>query len=68
MEHFDQIVKDRSVYAWKDKTMVESVRDRNMIQASIVKSRIRNNGGIDLDTLDGVMDWGGMRRFALDED
>jgi hypothetical protein len=56
------------MYAWKDKSMIESVRDRNMIQASIVKSRILNYGGIDLDTLDRVMDWGGLRRFALDED
>lgn len=66
--HFDELIEARQMYSWGDKSTVESVRDRNMVQVAIVESRIRNGGGVDLGTLDRVMDWGGMRRFALEED
>ena len=66
-EHFDELIEARKKYSWNEKPMVECVRDRNMIQAAIVGSRIRNGGGVDLGTLDRVMDWGGLRRFDLDE-
>jgi len=67
-EHFDELIEARNTYSWNDKPMVECVRDRNMIQAAIIGSRVRNGGGVDLATLDRVMDWGGLKRFALDED
>lgn len=66
--HFDELVEARRLYSWRDKPMVECVRDRNRINVAIVESRIRNGGGIDLGTLGRVMDWGGMRRFGLGED
>lgn len=66
--HFYEIVESRRMYSWGDKPTIECVRDRNMVQIAIVESRIRNGGGVDLGTLDRVMDWGGMRRFALEED
>jgi len=67
-DHFDELIEARKRYSWNDKPMVECVRDRNMIQAAIIGSRVRNGGGVDLATLDRVMDWGGLRRIALDED
>lgn len=67
-EHFDELVEARRLYSWGGRSMVDCVRNRNMIQAAIVRSRVYNGGGVDLGTLDRVMDWGGMRRIDLDED
>jgi hypothetical protein len=67
-EYFEVLVGARRRYSWNDKPMVECVHDRNMIQVAIVGSRVRNGGGVDLGTLDLIMDWGGLRRFALDEE
>lgn len=66
-EHFDALVEGRRCYSWRDKPTVECLNERNAIQAAIVKSRIENAGGVDLRTLDVVMDWGGLNRFPLEE-
>ncbi|MCW4051402.1 MAG: hypothetical protein NWE89_16895 [Candidatus Bathyarchaeota archaeon] len=67
-EHFEEVVEARRNYSWGDKPMLGCVRERNSIQTSIVRSRILNKGSVDLGTLDRVMDWGGLRHIALDED
>lgn len=67
-EHFDELVEGRRRYSWRDKPTIECLRERNAVQAAIVKSRIDNAGGVDLRTLDMVMDWGRLNRFQLEED
>lgn len=41
-EHFDALVEGRRCYSWRDRPTVECVRERNAIQAAIVKSRFEN--------------------------
>jgi hypothetical protein len=67
-EHFDELTEARKCYSWNDRSMVDCVRDRHMIQAAIVGSRIRNGGGVDLEILNRVMEWGRLKPFPLDED
>jgi hypothetical protein len=40
--------------------------ERNIISKAIVLSRIRNNGGIDIETINKVMNWGGLRPIKLE--
>jgi len=52
------LIAGRKDYRWKDKTLIESLEKRNHLTRQIVLSRIRNNGGVDLETLDSIMEWG----------
>lgn len=54
----DALIAGRKNYRWKDSSLVESIEKRNQLSRLIVLSRIRNNGGVDRDTLDRVMEWG----------
>jgi hypothetical protein len=65
--HFQTLVEARKTYTWAGKPTLECVRDRNAIQTGIVESRIQNGGGLDLQTINQTMDWGGMRHFKVDE-
>jgi hypothetical protein len=52
------LVSGRKRYCWKNKSLLESLEIRNSLSRLIVKSRVRNNGGVDRDTLDEIMAWG----------
>ena len=67
-ENFVGLVEGRASYSWNGLSAEESVTERNRISSAIVSSRKKNGGSVDLGTLDMVMDWGGLRRFPLDED
>ncbi len=46
-------------YRWgRDNSLVNSLERRNRLSRKIVLSRIKNNGGLDLETLDSIMAWG----------
>ena len=55
----DALIEGRSNYSWKNKSLLESVDERNGISQLIVLSRIKNGGGIDLETANKIMSWGG---------
>jgi hypothetical protein len=57
-EHKDSIIAGRKDYRWKDSSLAESLEKRNHLTRLIVQSRIKNNGGVDLATLDRIMEWG----------
>jgi hypothetical protein len=67
-EHVKELIQARKTYTWENKPTIDCIRDRNDIQTTIVESRIRNGGGIDLDALNKVMKWGGMRNIKLTND
>ncbi len=60
-----RLIEGRKNYSWKDKEPKACLEERNQISKSIVFSRIQNSGGIDLETLDMIMDWGGFDKFPL---
>jgi len=62
----EELIKSsRDSYSWNDKTTLDCVKNRNEISRKIILSRIKNSGGIDLDTLDQVIKWGFRRKFPL---
>jgi hypothetical protein len=64
-----RLIEGRKNYSWEDKEPKACLVERNQISQSIVRSRIQNSGGIDLETLDLIMSWGGFPPFPLrDED
>lgn len=64
-ENEDKIIEGRAGYSWQNKPTLECVKSRNDVSREIVLSRIRNGGGVDLETLDKVTMWGFGRRFPL---
>lgn len=54
-------------YSWGGKTLIECLDERNNISKLLTLSRIKNEGGIDLKTLDNIMSWGGFPPFPLRE-
>ena len=64
-EHENEIIDARNNYRWKRKTTQECVNERNRISRAIINSRIKNQGAVELDTLDEVMAWGGFGKFPL---
>jgi hypothetical protein len=60
-----RIISSHLAYKWGNKSTSECVTGRNEISKAIVLSRIRCNGGIDLDTLDKVTKWGFNKKFPL---
>lgn len=52
------LIDKRKNYRWKNKLPIESVEMRNNLSRQIVLSRIRNSGGVDIQTLDRIMEWG----------
>jgi hypothetical protein len=52
------LISGRKNYRWKNKSLIESLEKRNHLSRLIVLSRILNNGGVDRDTLDSIMEWG----------
>jgi chorismate mutase len=46
-------------YRWgRDNSLVSSLERRNAVSRKIALSRIKNNGGLDLEALDSIMEWG----------
>ena len=64
-ENEDGIIESRAGYSWKNEPTLECVKSRNDVSREIILSRIRNGGGVDLETLDKVTMWGFGRRFPL---
>lgn len=57
-ENRNPLIIGRRNYHWQEKSLPESLDKRNELQKQLVLSRIRNVGGVDLDTLDAIMAWG----------
>jgi len=57
------IIRNRNSYSWKRFSRLECERSRNQVSREIILSRIRNNGALDLETLDRVMRWGFNREY-----
>ena len=56
--HKDALIAGRKNYRWKKNSLAESLGKRNRLTRLIAQSRMRNNGGVDLATLDEIMAWG----------
>jgi hypothetical protein len=66
VEHQDEMISGRKNYGWNDKTLAEAITERNQVSRDVVLSRIRNSGGLDIETMNQVMDWGGLRHIQLE--
>src|ERR1035437_3071265 len=62
-EHQPELIAGRKNYGWNGKTLIEAITERNKVSKDIVLSRIRNNGGLDFETINQVMFWGGLRQI-----
>lgn len=62
-EHETKVIEARKKYNWKGMSTLECVDERNRISRAIINSRIKNQGAVDLETLDEVMAWGGFGKF-----
>jgi len=52
------IIQNRLNYHWKNHTRMECERLRNEVSRKIIESRKKNNGALDIETLNAVMRWG----------
>jgi hypothetical protein len=59
--HRESIIQGRKEYRWSDENSVDALEKRREISRKIVSSRIRNGGGVDIETVDAVTSWGGLR-------
>lgn len=64
-ENENAIIEGRASYSWNNKSLLECIDERNKVSQALVHSRIRNRGGVDLETADKVMEWGGFSQFPL---
>lgn len=60
------LISGRREYGWNNKSLIDTLAERNHLSKAIVLSRIRNNGGIDIETINSVMTWGGLRQLKLE--
>ena len=60
-----RLLEGRQNYSWGDKEPRVCLADRKEITDSIKFSQSQNNGGIDLKTLDIIMESGGFSAFPL---
>lgn len=58
-------VLDKKKYSVGCKSFDASVKERNQLETTINESRERNNGAVDLATLDKICLWGFKRKFPL---
>lgn len=65
-ENKDALILGRKNYGWNGKSLIDALTERNQISKSIVLSRIKNKGGIDIETVNRVMNWGGLRPIKLE--
>jgi hypothetical protein len=64
-ENIATLISARKNYSWNSKALAASVEERNLVSREVILSRIKNRGGLDLETLDKVMSWGGFPPFPL---
>ena len=64
-EQENEIIDARNNYSWKGESTLNCVNERNRISRVVINSRIKNQGAVDLSTLDEVMKWGGFGKFPL---
>ena len=58
-ENHEALLNGWKSYRWgRDNSLINSLERRNRLSKKIALSRIRNNGGLDLETLDSIMEWG----------
>ncbi len=57
-ENRDALLIGRRNYRWQHESLSESIDRRNNLSKLLVLSRIKNNGGVDRQTLDAIMAWG----------
>lgn len=50
-------------YSWEGKDYEESVKARNELEEMIKFSRHKNNGGLGLETIDRIFEWGFGKKF-----
>jgi hypothetical protein len=62
----DALISGRREFGWNNKSLIDALTERNQISKVLVLSRIRNNGGIDIETMNKVMNWGGLRQIQLE--
>jgi hypothetical protein len=60
-----KLTRERINYRINNKSTKQSIESRNLLAKNIVLSRIKNQGGIDLHTIDSVMKWAGYPPFPL---
>ena len=60
-----RLIEGRKNYSWNDKAPQACLTERNEVSESITFSRTQNSGGVDLETLDMIMSWGGFSQFPL---
>ena len=60
-----RLIEGRKNYSWSDKEPQACLMERNQVSQAIVSSRIQNSGGVDLETVDMIMSWGGFDQFPL---
>ena len=60
-----RLIEGRKNYSWNDKEPKACLQERSQVSKAIVLSRIQNSGGVDLETLDMIMKWGGFSEFPL---
>ena len=60
-----KLTRERINYRINNHTTKQSLESRNIMANNIVLSRIKNQGGLDLDTIDSVMEWAGYPPFPL---
>ena len=53
-----EIIKSRLNYTWQHKPRYECEQSRNKVSRAIIESRIKNDGAVDLETLDQILKWG----------
>jgi len=57
-DHQHEIIENRLNYHWKKQTRKQCEQLRNQVAKAITQSRIKNNGALDLETLDKIIRWG----------
>jgi hypothetical protein len=67
-DHLKELIDGRNNYGWNGKSPTGAINERNQVSKLIVLSCIRNSGGIDLDTINQVQAWGGLRHIKLEND
>jgi hypothetical protein len=60
-----RLIEARKNYSWNDKEPQACLTERDEISHAIISSRSQNSGGVDLETLDLIMSWGGFGKFPL---
>jgi hypothetical protein len=67
IEKEPELISGRKNYSWNGKSSIECLNERNCVAHLLVLSRIRNGGGVDIETVNNVLSWGGFRPLPLSE-